>query len=57
MKLLPVVAIYGGNASSKTNFFIALNFVRHLIVAGTMPGSLIPTERRTLTFLVGHLFR
>ena len=57
MKLLPVVAIYGGNASSKTNFFIALNFVRHLIVAGTMPGNLIPTERRTLTFLIGHLFR
>ncbi|MFZ4858546.1 MAG: AAA family ATPase [Desulfuromonadaceae bacterium] len=44
MKLLPVAAIYGGNASGKTNLFTALNFVRHLIVAGTLPGSLIPTE-------------
>ena len=44
MKLLPLAAIYGGNASGKTNLFTALNFVRHLIVTGTMPGSLIPTE-------------
>ncbi len=44
MKLLPVAAVYGGNASGKTNLFTALNFARHLIVAGTQPGGLIPTE-------------
>jgi len=44
MKLLPVAAIYGGNASGKTNFFKALNFAKHLIVAGTQPESLIPAE-------------
>ncbi|OPY81709.1 MAG: hypothetical protein A4E70_01075 [Syntrophus sp. PtaU1.Bin005] len=44
MKLLPIAAIYGGNASGKSNLFAALNFARHLIIAGTQPESLIPVE-------------
>jgi len=41
-RLLPISAIYGGNASGKTNLFKALNFVRDLVVKGTQPDSLIP---------------
>ena len=44
LKVLPVAAIYGGNASGKTNFFKALNFARALIVRGTHPDGLIPIE-------------
>ena len=44
LRLLPVAAIYGGNASGKTNFFAALNFARNLIVRGTRPDELIPVE-------------
>lgn len=33
-RILPVVAIYGGNASGKTNFFQSLSFMRDLIVEG-----------------------
>ncbi len=36
-KILPVASIYGGNASGKTNFFRALNFVRDIIVDGSLP--------------------
>lgn len=43
-KVLPVAAIYGGNASGKTNFFKALNFVKGLVVKGTQPDSMIPVE-------------
>ena len=43
-KILPVAAIYGGNASGKTNFFKALSFVKGLVVRGTGPDSLIPVE-------------
>lgn len=43
-RVLPVAAIYGGNASGKTNFFKALNFAKTLIVQGTKPDSLISTE-------------
>lgn len=43
-KILPIAAIYGGNASGKTNFFKALNFVKVLVVKGTQPDSLIPIE-------------
>jgi uncharacterized protein len=42
--ILPVATIYGGNASGKTNFFKALNFVKKLILDGTKPDSLIPVE-------------
>ena len=31
-RILPVAAIYGGNASGKTNFFKALNFAKSLVV-------------------------
>jgi len=41
-RVLPIAAIYGGNASGKTNFFKALNFAKTLIVEGTRPDSLIP---------------
>jgi uncharacterized protein len=44
MSLLPVAAIYGGNASGKTNLFKALNFAKKLIVKGTKPESNIPVE-------------
>ena len=35
-KLLPVAAVYGGNAAGKTNFFKALNFVRNFILTGSV---------------------
>lgn len=41
-KILPIAAIFGGNASGKTNFFKALNFARLLVVRGTRPDSQIP---------------
>ena len=43
-RILPVAAIYGGNASGKTNFFKALNFAKALVGKGTQPASLIPVE-------------
>jgi len=44
IKMLPMAAIYGGNASGKTNFCQALNFAKHLIVFGTRPDTRIPVE-------------
>ncbi|NQU65787.1 MAG: ATP-binding protein [SAR324 cluster bacterium] len=43
-RILPIAVIYGGNASGKTNFFKALNFVKRLVVGGTQPDSMIPIE-------------
>jgi len=43
-KVLPVSAIYGGNASGKTNFFKAMSFAKALVVKGTQTDSLIPIE-------------
>ena len=43
-RVLPVAAIYGGNASGKTNLFKALSFAKTLVVKGTRPDSLISTE-------------
>ncbi len=43
-RILPIAVIYGGNASGKTNFFKALNFVKGLVVRGTRPDSIIPIE-------------
>jgi len=43
-RVLPVAAIYGGNASGKTNFFKAIHFIRHLVVKGTQPDGLIPVD-------------
>ena len=44
IRLLPIAAIYGGNASGKTNLFKALNFVKGLVVKGTQPDSLITVD-------------
>lgn len=43
-RVLPIAAIYGGNASGKTNFFEALSFAKNLVVKGTQPDSPIPVE-------------
>ena len=43
-RILPIAAIYGANASGKTNFFKALNFIKNLVVRGTEPDSLILVE-------------
>lgn len=43
-RILPIAAIYGGNASGKTNFFKALNFAKLLVVKGTQPDSPLPVE-------------
>ncbi len=43
-RVLPIAAIYGGNASGKTNFFKAINFAKTLVVKGSQPDSLIPVE-------------
>lgn len=43
-RILPVAAIYGGNASGKTNFFKALHFAKTLVVKGARPESLLPVE-------------
>nr|VFJ70108.1 MAG: hypothetical protein BECKFW1821C_GA0114237_102117 [Candidatus Kentron sp. FW] len=43
--VLPIAAIYGGNASGKTAFFKALNFAKRLVVRGTGPDDAIPVER------------
>ncbi|MEI7834203.1 MAG: ATP-binding protein [bacterium] len=42
LKVLPVAAIFGGNASGKTNLFKALQFAKERVVAGSQPDSLIP---------------
>lgn len=42
--VLPLAAIYGGNASGKTNFFKAINFVRDFVVRGTQPDAIIDVE-------------
>lgn len=42
MRILPVLAIYGGNASGKSNIFEALDFVKELVVEGTKIGKRIP---------------
>ena len=43
-RILPIAAIYGGNASGKTNFFKALSFAKTMIVRGARPDRLIPVE-------------
>lgn len=44
-RILPVAAIYGGNASGKTNLFKALSFVRRFVLFGTSnPQSAIPVR-------------
>ena len=48
--ILPIAAVYGGNASGKTNLFKALHFAKGLIVKGTQPYSLIAVD----TFRLGN---
>lgn len=43
-RVVPIAAIYGGNASGKTNYFKAISFAQTLIVKGTQPDSPIPVE-------------
>ena len=43
-RVLPVAALYGGNASGKTNLFQALRFARDLVTRGSRPDSLIPVQ-------------
>ncbi len=42
--ILPCAAIYGGNASGKTNLFKALEFMKFLITKGTQVEGRIPVE-------------
>ncbi|MCY3768991.1 MAG: AAA family ATPase [Gammaproteobacteria bacterium] len=44
IRILPIAAVYGGNASGKTNFFQALSFIKKFVVRGTSPDNLIPVE-------------
>ena len=44
VRCLPVAALYGGNASGKTNFFTALVFAQNFIVQGVRPDSIIKTK-------------
>ncbi|MDO5116734.1 MAG: ATP-binding protein [Synergistaceae bacterium] len=41
-KVLPIAAVYGGNASGKTNLFKALNFAKNYIVKGLPMDATIP---------------
>ena len=43
-KVLPIAAIYGGNASGKTNLFEALRFAHDMVTEGVHLGELIPTN-------------
>lgn len=43
--VLPVAAVYGGNASGKSNLVAALAFAQALVVEGTRPDELIPVDR------------
>ena len=42
MRVLPAMALYGANASGKTNLFKALSFVKAQVVKGTQPARRIP---------------
>ena len=43
-RVLPIAALFGGNASGKTNFFKALQFAKSLVVTGTRPNTPILVE-------------
>ena len=44
MRVLPITAIYGGNASGKTNLVMAFEFAKKLVVDGIPVGEPIPAE-------------
>ena len=50
IRILPACAIFGGNASGKTNFIDALSFVQKFVKYGTRIGSLISVK----PFLLGE---
>ena len=39
-----MAAVYGGNASGKSNLFQALNFAKNFVAKGTQPDAYIPVE-------------
>ena len=43
-RILPIAAIYGGNASGKTNLFKAISFAKRMVVQGIKPDLPIPVE-------------
>ncbi len=43
-RVLPIAAIYGGNASGKSNFFLALDFARSLVIDVPQIDEPIPVE-------------
>ena len=53
LKVLPIAAIYGGNASGKSSFIKALSFAQNYVVTGLAPDLGIPRSafRRFLSFL------
>lgn len=53
-KVLPIAAIYGGNASGKTNLFEALRFARDMITGGVHPDELIPVKTFRLDSKIGE---
>lgn len=53
-RVLPIAAIYGGNASGKTNLFKALNFAKNMVLKGTQPDAVIPVEPFRLDGNEGH---
>ena len=67
-KILPAAAIFGGNASGKTNFIKALEFAQQFIVGGTKPSQSISVDpfilnpltksqptRMSFTFLIDEM--
>ena len=44
ISLLPIAAIYGANASGKSNFFSAIHFAKRMVVRGSQPSRLIPIQ-------------
>ena len=50
VNILPIVAIYGGNASGKTNLIDALKFARLMVLDGTKDNGVIPV----IPFLLGE---
>jgi AAA15 family ATPase/GTPase len=44
LRILPIAAIYGANASGKTNLFKALQAVQWLVVNGTRAGEFLPVQ-------------
>ncbi|MDZ4180330.1 MAG: AAA family ATPase, partial [Coriobacteriia bacterium] len=44
LRILPAVAVYGGNASGKSNLFRAVLFAQRFVVGGTQPDEPVPVE-------------